>query len=394
MFCLGVIKRSKRNYYLSVNFHHKNYGLGVKLFLDRYLNFIKRLRMLSRTGQISCYNESGQEIACRDSGQDGEYQLGSPWPLPRFVLLNETVRDRLTGLIWSRDANPHGFPVTWPEALASIAALNRDHYLGDKDWRLPNRRELRSLMSYQSKKPALPTGHPFVNIFLGWYWSSTSAAVNPAYAWSVHLEGARLFYGRKDQYSLFWPVRGRGSGLLPCTGQKHCYDSQGRKIPPAGSGQDGESRRGRPWPAARFATGQAVVLDRLTNLCWTRQANHSAGPVSWQQALDLIRRLNEARWAGLAGWRLPNINELESLVDCAAHHPALPAGHPFVALREGYWSSTTSFFETDWAWVLYLDKGAIGVGHKPGRTFFVWPVCTAPEPALPVSSPAAALTEP
>ncbi|MBI4791951.1 MAG: hypothetical protein HY789_04280 [Deltaproteobacteria bacterium] len=39
------------------------------------------------------------------------------------------------------------------------------------------------------------------------------------------------------------------------------------------------------------------------------------------------------------------------------------------------WSATTSFFKTDWAWVLYLEKGACGVGHKPGKTFFVWAVC-------------------
>jgi len=50
-----------------------------------------------------------------------------------------------------------------------------------------------------------------------------------------------------------------------------------------------------------------------------------------------------------------------------------------VSLREGYWSSTTSFFETDWAWVLYLEKGACGVGHKPGKTFHVWPVCRTDE---------------
>jgi hypothetical protein len=61
-------------------------------------------------------------------------------------------------------------------------------------------------------------------------------------------------------------------------------------------------------------------------------------------------------------WRLPNINELESLVDCGRHNPALPSGHPFTDVREGYWSSTTSRFEPDWAWALYLKKGAIGVG--------------------------------
>lgn len=327
-----------------------------------------------QTGQTSCYDEAGEEIPCQDSGQDGEYRLGAPWPDPRFAVQGETVLDQLTGLTWTRDANPNGFPVTWQEALDAIAAMNQVYYLGCSDWRLPNRLELRSLISYQSKKPALPHGHPFVNIFLGWYWSSTSAAINPAYAWYVHLEGARMFYGRKDQYYLFWPVRGMGNGLLHRTGQRHCFDTSGKPISGTGSGQDGDYRLGHSWPAPRFVPGELTVTDRLTNLSWTRQANSSEEPVSWQQALVVIQRLNQNCFAGLDRWRLPNINELESLVDCASHSPALPVVHPFMDLREGYWSATTSFFETDWAWVLYLEKGACGVGHKPGRTFFVWPV--------------------
>jgi hypothetical protein len=335
--------------------------------------------LLLSTGQKSCYDEAGSEIPCQGSGQDGEYRTGAPWPEPRFDVLGETVLDRLTGLTWTRDANPNGFPVTWQEALENIRAMNGDRYLGGSDWRLPNRSELRSLMNYQGKNPALPAGHPFVNIFPGWYWTSTSAAINPAYAWYIHLEGARMFYGGKDQYYLFWPVRGRWNGLLPRTGQGHCYNSRGEIISCAGSGQDGQHRLGRPWPVPRFEPGKLTVADRLTNLRWTRHADNSDGPVSWQQALAVVRDLNGTCFAGIDHWRLPNINELESLVDCSASQPALPANHPFVGLREGYWSATTSFFETDWAWVLYLEKGACGVGHKPGKTFFVWAVCAAGE---------------
>ena len=41
--------------------------------------------------------------------------------------------------------------------------------------------------------------HPFENVFLGWCWTSTSAAINPSYAWYVHLEGGRMFFGHKRQ---------------------------------------------------------------------------------------------------------------------------------------------------------------------------------------------------
>ena len=52
----------------------------------------------------------------------------------------------------------------------------------------------------------------------------------------------------------------------------------------------------------------------------------------------------------------------------------LPAGHPFEDVQEAYRSSTTSMFEADWAWALYLLKGAVGVGRKSGAHFSVWAV--------------------
>lgn len=41
-------------------------------------------------------------------------------------------------------------------------------------------------------------------------------------------------------------------------------------------------------------------------------------------------------------------------------------------LADVYWSSTTSLYEPDWAWALYLDKGAVGVGQKTQAIFHVW----------------------
>ena len=66
---------------------------------------------------------------------------------------------------------------------------------------------------------------------------------------------------------------------------------------------------------------------------------------------------------------------LESLVDCSQWEPALPRQSQFAQIRESYWPSTTSLFEPDWAWALYLDKGVVGVGQKSGQHFHVWPVC-------------------
>jgi hypothetical protein len=320
-----------------------------------------------QTGQVTCHDSDGNQVPCQGTGQDAEFRRGVPWPEPRFENRGEIVLDRLTGLVWSRDANMPEFPLSWQEASDRIKKMNGEKSLGFTDWRLPNRRELRSLMSHQTKKPALPEGHPFINVFSGWYWTSTSAAVNPAYAWYVHTEGARMFYGAKTQYFLFWPVRGPGD-VLPATGQAACFAADGKAVSCSGTGQDGELRTGRSWPVPRFEPGgDGVILDRLTGLRWQINADLTGKPVTWSEALSVVRGLG-------GGWRLPNINELESLVDCSTHSPALPEKHPFRNMQEGYWSSTTSMFEPDWAWALYLAKGAVGVGQKQGAHFSVWAV--------------------
>ncbi len=326
-----------------------------------------------QTGQVTCHDATGREIDCAGSGQDSEFRHGVPWPGPRFEIEGETVTDRLTDLNWCRNANCAEFPLMWQEALDYVARMNRSQSLGYSDWRLPNRRELRSLISHQTKRPALPQDQPFTNIFNGWYWSSTTATISPAHAWYVNMEGGRMFYGGKDQSFLVWPVRGRGNGILPVTGQTSCYAETGEVIPCSGTNQDGELSCGCCWPSPRFQPlREQEVIDRLTNLCW-RQATDLSGPVAWEQALTAVAELNEQP-GGSHGWRLPNINELESLVDCSTHSPALTTGHPFVALQDVYWSSTTSLYEPDWAWALYLDKGAIGVGQKTQARFHAWTV--------------------
>jgi hypothetical protein len=331
-----------------------------------------------QTGQITCYDIIGLEIPCHGSGQDAEFRKGLPWPSPRFEPRGDTILDRLSGLIWTHDANLTEFPVSWDKALHYIAEINQNRTFGFSDWRMPNRRELRSLISHHTKNPALPEGHPFINVFPGWYWTSTTASINPGYAWYIHMEGARMFYGNKKQFCMLWPVRGEGYKILQVTGQTQCYDVNGRLIPCTGSGQDGEFRFGLIWPKNRFEVEGNTVIDHLTNLCWRQIADVAGRNVTWSDALIVAAQCN-TQLKETTIWRLPNINELESLVDCSMHSPALPAGHPFTDVREGYWSSTTSMFEPDWAWALYLNKGAIGVGQKKGAHFSVWTVCDVPD---------------
>lgn len=325
------------------------------------------------TGQATCHDALGLVITCEGTGQDAEFRTGSPWPEPRFELQGDLVVDQLTGLYWSRHANLPGFPLTWNEALDYVMAMNQRSAMGRNDWRVPNRRELRSLISHQTRRPALPQPSPFTDVFPGWYWTSTTAASAPAHAWYVNMDGGRMFFGGKDQSFLLWPVAGEGSGILPVTGQTVCFDADGSPIACAGSGQDGEMRLGRAWPDPRFLAEAGEVRDLLTGLRWRRVADLCGTGVDWHTALLSVAALNAEEQGGKP-WRLPTINELESLVDCSTHHPALPAAHSFYDVRDVYWSSTTSLFESDWAWALYLDSGGVGVGQKSEGRFSVWAV--------------------
>jgi len=291
----------------------------------------------------------------------------------RFSLIGEDlVRDAATGLFWPRSANPLGFPFTWAEALAAVGDLNHEAFLGHTDWRMPNRRELRSLIDHGEKQPALPAGHPFREVFPGWVWTATTKAGQERYAWNVHFEGGRMFYSRKDDFRLLWPVRG-ASGVLPQTGQKRCFNEAGLVVDCHGTGQDGELRAGAPWPEPRLEPcGAAVtpgVADRLTGLCWMDPARLPGQVLTWHQAHCALGD----------GWRLPEINELESLVDAARANPALPEPLRLAATVEGLWSATASGFDRDWAYVLYVQKGAVGVGFKNNRDFHAWPVRTLGE---------------
>ena len=69
-------------------------------------------------------------------------------------------------------------------------------------------------------------------------------------------------------------------------------------------------------------------------------------------------------------WRLPNIRELESLIDTGKHSPAVAYGDSVTTVQDGYWSATSSVYEPRYAWVLYTGDGAVGVGYKPEAEFF------------------------
>ena len=138
------------------------------------------------------------------------------------------MTDNLTGLIWLRDAscadlagtntNGQGNLTTALSAANALASgscgLTDSSVAGD--WRLPSRFELESLLHLGVFGLAIPNtagtgkwteGDPFTGVQWDVYWSGTSAASNPFYAWSVYLyDGYVDSDGKGGGY--VWPVRG------------------------------------------------------------------------------------------------------------------------------------------------------------------------------------------
>jgi hypothetical protein len=379
------------------------------------------------------------EIACLDrdaAGQDGAVRAGVPFPNPRFTVNGElnqdgdcsdqgetcdgTVRDNLTGLIWLRDTDCLDNR-TWIEALnlvnnlEDVADNTKDCGINDKsrkgDWRLPNVKELQSLIDFAYSDPALSNAAgtsqctdndcAFQGMGSGrTFWSSTTfiesdpkkPPVNKA--WAVDVGNAKTLPHFRWEASniptkfFVLPVKGSVSGIGPArveaTGQKDCWNPRIESNIPQeiactdsdAAGQDGAVRAGVPFPSPRFTVNgdlngdgdctdnsemcDGTVTDKLTGLIWLKNAN-CFSTKTWAEALDLANNLEDladnTKDCGLndnshkGDWRLPNVKELQSLVDFDKRtlpEVALPAGHPFQDVRPRfYWSSTTVASEWD-----------------------------------------------
>jgi hypothetical protein len=360
---------------------------------------------VAQTGQTICYDAAGAVIACSGSGQDGELKMGVAWPTPRFVdnsvvsSADRTVTDKLTGLIWAKDANlmktrnpafdtdatANDGRVTWQHALDYIKKLNTENYLGHNDWRLPNRNELASLAHKgQANNFAWLNTQGFTTVQSSGYWSSTSFANYTGNAWIVGMNVGTM--GSNDakynSYSV-WSVRSGQSGTfgsltLPKTGQTTCSDASGTTIACSGTGQDGELQSGAVWPNPRFVdNGDQTETDGLSGLIWSKNGNPAGTLKTWQAALDYIKTLNSSNYLGHNDWRLPNANELESLVHKGQVDSSVWLNtQGFNSVQSYYyWSSTSHATNTSIAWLVYMGFGTVDInGSVKYNSHSVWPV--------------------
>ena len=147
---------------------------------------------------------------------------------------------------------------------------------------------------------------------------------------------------------------------LPRTGQTLCYDATGATVTCSGTGQDGEYQLGVAWPAPRFNAAGDCVTDNLTGLMWV--ASPTITITTWQGALNYANNLD---LCGYQDWRLPNVNELESLIHTGEiNTSAWLNTQGFSGLQSFYWTSTTRGDVLTNAWLVSLQTGVTQVGPK------------------------------
>ena len=116
-------------------------------------------------------------------------------------------------------------------------------------------------------------------------------------------------------------------------------------------------------------TTTGIVSDSATGLMW--QDNMVGTTANWQGAID---RCEELILGPHSDWRLPNVNELKSIVDRSKVNPAIKDG--FINTSSSYyWSSTTNEPYKDYAWNVYFGNGRVDSYYKDDKGYSTYVRC-------------------
>lgn len=366
------------------------------------LKLRKKLMVMSVFGALltSCNNgsahqstadvadvETSQVIPLPQTGANeastGFTTTGVQWPNPRFTVGSgsETgcIKDNLTGLMWVEDANSvvlteeqtNGAPTYKSNVYQSISQnyQNNGSYCGHSDWRIPNNNELLSLVNYGSTgtQSAWLRSQGFLNISSSdMYWSSDSG--------SLETDHENFAFEASDG-KIKNPVTNTTSKVLARLLPVRTMSTPGLitvlKTNPSAAGHGA-------WPQKRFSivgSDRNCIKDNLTGLVWLRDFNLMNTTMSYSATITAVTKLNIC---GYSDWRVPNINELKTLLNVDAS-PSNGAwlkmmgfknlSSIFMNVPGNFWSSTNYVPSAGaQAWSIDLYYGDIHNGDQTSST--------------------------
>lgn len=241
--------------------------------------------LIPDTGQTKSYTNT--------FGEDRDYNINPPSytkldvqgnTLPDSALSWSMVKDNVTGLIWegkTDDGSIHdkNNKYNWDDAKnVFIADLNATKFGGFSDWRLPTIKELSFIVNNGTYNPAINTAYfpntmtmsPYLSSTADRYFPTGPLGVNFFDGWvKIQISGTSMSYVRA--------VRGRQ------------FFSDNSDI--------------------MIANDNGTVTDTNTNLMWQQETE---GRMTWEEAISYCENLSLGEYDD---WRLPNRNELQSLID-------------------------------------------------------------------------------
>ncbi len=237
------------------------------------------------------------------SGQDGAYQ----GPFPSYRDNGDgTITDLVTGLMWSKGVDPRKVSLYESRLIAAQMDLG-----GYRDWRVPNIKELYSLIDFRGdtgfsseremygEQPERAV--PYINTdyfdflygdvsqgerYIDAQWLSSTEYV------STTMHGNQTLFGVN-----FADGRIKGYGYRRPHGREKRFFVRFVRGPSYGDNLFKDN-------------GDGTVTDHATGLMWMKQ--DSGREMSWKDALAYAE---QSTYANYDDWRLPNIKELQSIVD-------------------------------------------------------------------------------
>ncbi|MEI6290842.1 MAG: DUF1566 domain-containing protein [Chloroflexota bacterium] len=252
------------------------------------------------TGQSNCYDNNSQ-VSCAQSftGQDSQYKGNTPKYQDNG---DGTVTDLVTGLMWQKDP---GAKMTFDQAAAGADGFNLAGY---NDWRLPAIKELYSLIMFDGTDVSGCQGECAVTPFIDTRYfkftygdeSTGERIIDSQFATSTKyvsttknenetmtaMFGVNFADGRIKGYGLQMHGKSKKFYVLYVRGN----ENYGRNI--------------------FVDNGSNTIIDNATGLTWMK--SDSQYGMNWQDALAYCENYSAS---GANDWRLPNIKELQSIVD-------------------------------------------------------------------------------